>query len=81
MVDGVHGNLDHVVKHVVVEYRIILEYVIILNLYVEGKTVKVQEVMQLKRSAIISAVQVSFIIVKNKLYNYMHKDQSHFTLH
>ena len=58
MVDGVNGDLDYVVNHVVVEYRTTLECATIPNLHVEGKTVKVQEVMQLKRSAMIFAVQV-----------------------
>ena len=40
MVDGVNGDLDHVVRHVVVEYRTILEYVTILSLRVEEKSVK-----------------------------------------
>lgn len=39
MVDGAHGNLDYAVRHVVVEYRIILGCVRILNLHVEGKNV------------------------------------------
>ena len=34
-----NGDLDHVVRHVVEEYRIILECVIILNLHVEGTIV------------------------------------------
>ena len=41
MVDGVHGHLDLVVRHVVEEYRVILECVMILNLHVEEKNVKV----------------------------------------
>ena len=41
MVDGVHGDMDHVVRHVVEEYRIILECVIILNLHAMGRNVKV----------------------------------------
>ena len=38
MVVGVHLNLDHAVRHVVVEYGIILENVIILHLPVEEGT-------------------------------------------
>ena len=34
MVDGVHGCVDHVVRHVVVEYKIVLEVVTILHLTV-----------------------------------------------
>ena len=59
MVDGVNGDLDHVVRHVVVEYRTILECVTTLSLHVEEKTARVQQVMQLKRSAMIFAVHVS----------------------
>ena len=40
MVNGVNGDLDHVVRHVVVEYRTILECVTILSLHVEEKSVK-----------------------------------------
>ena len=58
MVDGVHGGLDHVVRHVVEEYRIILECVIILNLHVEGKIVKVLAFICIRISAIMLAVQV-----------------------
>ena len=56
MVDGVHGYLDHVVRHVVEEYRIILEYVIILNLHVEEKNVQVLAAILL--SAVIFVVLV-----------------------
>ena len=31
MVDGVHGHVDHVVKHVVMEPRIVLGDVVILH--------------------------------------------------
>ena len=58
MVDGVHGHLDHVVRHVVEEYRIILECVIILNLHVEGKNVMVPAQMYSIRIAMILVVQV-----------------------
>ena len=58
MVDGVHGHMGHVVRHVVVEYRIILECVIILNLHVEGKNVMVSELMYSIRIAMILVVQV-----------------------
>ena len=49
--------MDHVVRHVVEEYRIILECVIILNLLVEGKNVKVSVTTLL--TAMTFAVQVS----------------------
>ena len=58
MVDGVHGYLDHVVRHVVEEYRIILEYVIILNLHVEEKNVMVPALIHSIRIATILVVQV-----------------------
>ena len=35
MVDGVHGDMDHVVRHVVVEHNSVLEDVTILHLPVE----------------------------------------------
>ena len=35
MVDGVHGHVDHVVQHVVVEQGVVLEDVITLLLTVE----------------------------------------------
>ena len=57
MVGGVHGEMDHVVRHVVEEYRIILECVIILNLHVEGKNVKVSVTTLI--NVMIFAVQVS----------------------
>ena len=58
MVDGVNGGLDHVVRHVVEEHRIILEYVIILNLHVEGKNVMASAYLQIRISAMIFVVQV-----------------------
>ena len=61
MVDGVNGDLDHVVRHVVVEYRIILECVTILNLHVEEKNVKVLAFMPTRRYVILNAVQVSVV--------------------
>ena len=56
MVDGVNGVLDHAVKHVVVEYRSILECVTIPSFHVEGEHVKVLALILL--SAMIFAVQV-----------------------
>ena len=58
MVDGVNGGLDHVVRHVVEEYRIILECVIILNLLVGGKIAQVLAFICIRISAIMIAVQV-----------------------
>ena len=40
MVNGVNGDLGHVVRHVMVEYRTIPECVTIPNLHVEEKSVK-----------------------------------------
>ena len=59
MVDGVHGHLDHVVRHVVEEYRIILECVIILTLHVEGNSVKVLAFIPTRNYATPFAAQVN----------------------
>ena len=56
MVDGVHGVLDHVVRHVVVEHRSLLGCVTILHLHVEGKNAKALALILL--SAMTFAVQV-----------------------
>ena len=58
MVDGVNGNLDHVVKHVVVDTKTILEYVIVLCPRVEEKIVMVPVLIHIKRYVIAIAVQV-----------------------
>ena len=42
MVDGVLGSVDHVVRHVVEEYNVVLEVVSILHLVVEERIVLVQ---------------------------------------
>ena len=42
MVDGVHGAIDHVVRHVEEEHRSVLEYVTILLLLVEESIAQVQ---------------------------------------
>ena len=60
MVDGVHGGLDHVAKHVVEEHKSILECVIILNLHVEGKNVMVLPFIPPKSYAMIIAAQVRY---------------------
>ena len=57
MVDGVHGGMDHVVRHVVEEYRIILECVIIPNLHAMGRNVKVSVTTLI--NVMTFAVQVS----------------------
>ena len=41
MVDGVHGRVDHVVRHVVVEHKDVIEVVAILHLTVEEMIVLV----------------------------------------
>ena len=60
MVDGVHGDREIVVRHVVEEYRIILECVIILNLHVEGKNVMVLAFIPPNSYAMMFAVQVRY---------------------
>ena len=42
MVDGVHGYVDHVVRHVVVEQGGVLEHAVILDLTVEEAIVLAQ---------------------------------------
>ena len=58
MVAGVDGDLDHVVRHVVVEHRTILECVTIPNLQMEGNSVKVLAFILTRSYAILNAVQV-----------------------
>ena len=60
MVDGVRGGLDHVVRHVVEEYRIILECVVIPNLHVEGKNAMVLAFIPPNSYAMMFAVQVRY---------------------
>ena len=69
MVDGVHGDLDHVVRHVVEEYRIILECVMILNLHVEEKNVMVLALIHSMRDVMILVVQVKIVLM---FYHYHH---------
>ena len=45
MVDGIHGHVDPVVKHVVMEQRVVLGDVIILHLSVEEMIVPAQVLM------------------------------------
>ena len=58
MVDGVHGGLDLVVRHVVEEYRILLECVTILNLHVEEKIVMVLALIPTRNYATPFAAKV-----------------------
>ena len=53
MVDGAHGHVDHVVRHVVLEQRVVLEDVIILYLPVEEKIVLAQMLVKVHASLII----------------------------
>ena len=46
MVDGVLWCVDHVVRHVVVEHKAVLEVVTILHLVVEERIVLAQEMSQ-----------------------------------
>ena len=46
MVDGVLGCVDHVVRHVVVEHNVVLEVVIVLNVFVKEEIVLAQELKQ-----------------------------------
>ena len=46
MVDGVLGSVDHVVRHVVVEHKGVLEVVTILHLVVEERIVLAQVLSQ-----------------------------------
>ena len=70
MVDGVYGDLDDVVRHVVVDYGSIVECVIILNLHVEEKIVMVLEFIPTKTYATTFAVQVklSLLIVISSIF-------------
>ena len=59
MATGVNGDhLDHVVRHVVAEYKTILEYATTLSLHVEGKTVLDIILLLTRKNAITFAVQV-----------------------
>ena len=59
MVDGPHGDLDHVVRHVVMEYRTTLECVTIPNLHVEGNNVKATVLLPFGVTVLLTlAVQV-----------------------
>ena len=58
MVTGVYGDLDHVVRHVVVEYRTTLECVTTPNLHVEGRNAKDLLFILPRQNAMIFAVQV-----------------------
>ena len=59
MEDGAHGNVDHVVRHVVlVEDIATLESVIIPNLHVEENNVKAPVLLPLVVTILTLAVQV-----------------------
>ena len=57
MVDGVLGCVDHVVRHVVEEYNVVLEVVPILHLVVEERVVLAQVLTQ-------DHVQVIVVLVR-----------------
>ena len=57
MVDGVLRCVDHAVRHVVAEHKIVLEVVVILHLIVEEMIVMVQVLLRIL--ATHSAVLVS----------------------
>ena len=69
MVDGVHGNPDHVVKVAVVEYEHWLEDVVILHLPVEEVIVLVQISSGLHATAIVvlvhNYIEQQFDIINN----------------
>ena len=68
MVDGAHGNVDHVVRHVVlVEDIATLECVTIPNLYVEENNVKAIGLSPLGVMILTLAVQVR----STHSYNYI----------
>ena len=46
MVDGVHYSVDHVVGHVVLEHKLVLEVAVILHLPVEEKVALAQVLSQ-----------------------------------
>ena len=59
MVDGVHGYINHAVKHVVVEQDMSLDSVTILNLHVEEMTAMVVAIIL--KDAIMFAVLVRLV--------------------
>ena len=63
MVIGVNGDLDHVVRHVVVEYRTTLECVTTLSLHVEGKNVMDLLFILPRKIAMTFVVQVAIVCI------------------
>ena len=61
MVDGVHGYMNHAVKHVVVEQEMLLDSVTILILHVEGVTAMVVAITL--KNAIMFAVLVRYKVL------------------
>ena len=61
MVDGVHGYVSHVARHVVVEYRTLLENVTIRDLCVEVIIAVVAA--SVKRNAMIFVAQVKCTMI------------------
>ena len=59
MVDGVHGYMVHVVRHVVVEHSKLLENVMILHLHVEEITAVVMVPTRIHVAIIVVVVSPS----------------------
>ena len=74
MVDGAHGNVDHVVRHVVlVEDITTLECVTVPNLHVEENNVKAIVLLPLVVTVLNLAVQVR----SSSIYVYNHATYVH----
>ena len=72
MVDGVHGAMDHVVRHVQEEHKSALEYVTILLLPVVEVIAQGQRVVWFHATSIAVVVRLLCIyIVCNTLYGCM----------
>ena len=65
MVDGVPGYMNHVLRHVVVEYEYQLENVIILHLPVEETIVLVQIAARLHATTNVVLVRISKLLSLN----------------
>ena len=60
MVDGVLGHVDHVVRHVVMEHNIVLEVVIVPNLFMKEEIVLAQEMKQDHVQVIATLVRLQY---------------------
>ena len=63
MVDGVFGLWGNVIRHVVVELRILPGSVTILSLHVVGNNVKVQAIILTQENAIAFGVLVRLLML------------------